>query len=123
LSVSILTSSGRSVHCFTYVASYNVSRRITCDSPSASAGVVPGRTTITSSPLDAVAEYSQAMTTTLTPLRRASVSQCASGILVQIQFMPQTTAVLQCSTADRSNSTVCWPVTIGCPGGRSVCQE
>jgi hypothetical protein len=23
----------------------------------------------------------------------------------------------------RSKSTVCWPVTMGCPGGRSVCQE
>ena len=91
--------------------------------PRASAGVVPGRTTITSSPLLAVAEYSQAITTTRVPFSRASVSQCASGILVVIQFMPQTTSVLQCSTADRSNSTVCWPVTIGWPGGRSVCQE
>ncbi len=78
---------------------------------------------MTSSPLLAVAEYSQAITTTRTPFKRASVSQWASGIFVVIQFMPQTTTVLACSTADRSNSTVCCPVTIGCPGGRSVCQE
>ncbi len=91
--------------------------------PSASAEVVPGRTTITSSPLLEVAEYSQAMTTTRVPFSRASVSQCESGILVVIQFMPQTTRVLQYSTAERSNSTVCWPVTMGWPGGRSVCQE
>ena len=96
---------------------------MTFDRPSASAGVVPGRTTSTSSALLDVAEYSQAMTTMRVPLRRASVSQCASGILVQIQFIPQTTTVFACSTADRSNSTVCWPVTIGCPGGRSVCHE
>ena len=70
-----------------------------------------------------VAEYSHAMTTTFVPFSRASVSQCASGILVVIQFIPQTTSVLQCSTACRSNSTVCCPVAIGCPGGRSVCQE
>ncbi len=84
---------------------------------------MPGRTTIASSALDEVDEYSQAMTTILVPLSRASVSQCASGILVEIQFMPQTTASLQCSTELRSKSTVCWPVTIGWPGGRSVCQE
>ena len=42
----------------------------------------------------AVAEYSQAITTTRVPFSRASVSQCASGILVVIQFMPQTTTRL-----------------------------
>ena len=35
--------------------------------PNASAGVVPGRTIKTSSPLQAVDEYSQAMTTTRVP--------------------------------------------------------
>lgn len=96
---------------------------MTWEKPRASADVVPGRTTRAWSALLAVDEYSQAMTTTFVPLRRASVSQWASGIFVEIQFMPQTTTVLACSTALRSNSTVCCPVTIGCPGGRSVCQE
>ena len=45
---------------------------------------------MTSSPLFAVALYSTVMTTTLVPLSRASVSQWLSGILVVIQFMPQT---------------------------------
>ena len=53
----------------------------------------------------------------------ATATQWLSGILVVIQFMPQTTSVLQCSAALRSNSTVCWPVTMGWPGGRSVCHE
>jgi transaldolase len=52
----------------------------------------------------------------LVPLRRASVSQCESGILVVIQFMPHTRASFECSTANRSKSLVCAPVTIGCPG-------
>jgi hypothetical protein len=56
-------------------------------------------------------------------LRRASVSQWESGILVVIQFMPHTTTVRACYTAWRSISTVCCPVTMGWPGGRSVCQE
>jgi len=76
-----------------------------------------------SSPLVEVAEYSQAITTTRVPLRRASVSQWESGILVVIQFMPHTTTVRACYTAWRSISTVCCPVTMGWPGGRSVCQE
>ena len=67
--------------------------------------------------------YSTLITTTLVPLSRASVSQCASGILVVIQFMPHTSASLAFSTSYRSNSTVCDPVTMVCPGGRSVCQE
>ena len=49
-------------------------------SPNARAGVVPGRTTIASSALVHVAEYSQAITTTRVPLSLASVSQWASGI-------------------------------------------
>ena len=55
---------------------------MTLHSPSDSAGVVPGRTTMASSALMLVEEYSQAMTTTLVPLRRASVSQWVSGIFV-----------------------------------------
>ena len=85
--------------------------------------MVPGRTTIASSAFVDVAEYSAAITTTRVPLSRASVSQCESGIFVAIQFIPQTTTVFACSTALRSNSTVCCPVTIGWPGGRSVCHE
>jgi hypothetical protein len=37
-----------------------------------------------------VAEYSTVIATVRAPLRRASVSQWLSGILVVIQFMPQT---------------------------------
>jgi hypothetical protein len=78
---------------------------------------------MTSSPLLAVALYSAATTTIFVPRCRASVSQWASGILVVIQFIPQTTRSFERSAAKRSNSTVCSPVTIGWPGGRSVCQE
>ena len=123
LRVSILTSIGRSVHCSTYSLSHSFSFMTTCARPNESAGVVPGLTTIASSAFVAVAEYSQSMTTILVPLSLASVSQCASGIFVVIQFIPHTTTVRACSTALRSNSTVCCPVTIGCPGGRSVCHE
>ena len=117
------TNSGRSVNRFTNFSSYNLSRKSTWHMPSASAGVVPGRTTMTSSPLFAVALYSHAITTMRVPLRRASVSQCASGIFVVIQFIPHTSTSFACSTEWRSNSTVCTPVTIVCPGGRSVCHE
>ena len=88
------------------------SRMTTPAMPSAKAGVVPGRTTTASSALLVVAEYSQAMTTTRVPFRRASVSQCASGIFVVIQFMPQTSTRSESSTELRSNSTVWQPVTI-----------
>ncbi len=72
--------------------------------------------------LFAVAWYSHAITTTRVPLRRASVSQCPSGIFVVIQFMPQSVRRSACSAFTRSQSSVCWPVTRGCPGGRSVCH-
>ena len=78
---------------------------------------------MTSSALLAVALYSTVIATTFVPLSRASVSQWLSGILVVIQFMPHTRHSFECSTANRSKSLVCAPVTIGCPGGRSVCQE
>ena len=68
---------------------------------------MPGRTTTTSSALFAVALYSALMTTTLVPFIRASVIQCESGIFVVIQFIPHTKSRLQCSTLQRSKSTVC----------------
>jgi hypothetical protein len=59
----------------------------------------------------------------LVPFWRASASQWPSGILVEIQFIPKVTTRSECSGAKSSNSTVWWPVTIGWPGGRSVCHE
>ena len=84
---------------------------------------MPGRITMTSSPLLAVALYSTVSTTTLVPFRRASVSQWLSGILVVIQFIPQTSRRLAFSASNSSKSEVWSPCTIGWPGGRSVCQE
>ncbi len=78
----------------------------TWQKPSANAGVVPGRTIRTSSALEEVALYSAAITTTRVPLSRASVSQCESGILVQIQFIPHATIVLAFSTVTRYQSSV-----------------
>ena len=48
---------------------------MTCASPSANAGSVPGRMITASSALVAVALYSTVMATIFVPLRRASVSQ------------------------------------------------
>jgi hypothetical protein len=67
--------------------------------------------------------YSGAIVTTFAPCRRASVSQWPSGILVAIQFIPHRVMRLAFSAVQRSKSRVCWPVTIGWPGGRSVCHE
>ncbi len=54
-----------------------------------------------------MALYSAEITTTRVPFIRASVSQWLSGILVVIQFIPQTMASPACSTLHRSKSTVC----------------
>src|SRR3989304_5547866 len=62
---------------------------MTWASPRAKAGSVPGRITMTSSPLLAVEEYSTVTTTTWAPFMRASVSQWLSGIFVEIQLLPQ----------------------------------
>ena len=78
---------------------------------------------MTSSPLFAVALYSTVTTTTFVPRRRASVIQWLSGILVVIQFIPQTSRRLEFSASNRSQSEVWSPWTIGWPGGRSVCHE
>src|SRR3989304_5818881 len=55
---------------------------------------------------------------TRVPLSRASPSQWASGIFVQIQFMPRRTTSFACSAAKRSKSTVWLPLTTGGPGAR-----
>jgi hypothetical protein len=96
---------------------------MTWASPRANAESVPGRITITSSPLFAVALYSTVITTTLVPLSRASVIQWLSGILVVIQFIPQTRRRFAFSASNSSQSEVWSPWTMGWPGGRSVCQE
>jgi hypothetical protein len=75
-----------------------------------------------SSDFEAVELYSVVIEMTRVPFIRASVKKCASGILVEIQFIPQRIATFEYSTLARSKSMVCWPHTIGCPGGRSVCQ-
>jgi hypothetical protein len=79
--------------------------------------------TRTSSAILAVALYSTVMATTLVPLSRASDIQWLSGILVVIQFMPQASSSPAFSASNSSKSDVWSPCTIGCPGGRSVCQE
>ena len=61
----------------------------------------------TSSAFEQVELYSVLITTTLVPLIRASVSQWASGILVEIQFIPQQMAIFAYSMLQRSKSTVC----------------
>jgi len=90
----------------TKVASYRFSAMITWARPRAKAGSVPGRITITSSPLFAVALYSTVTTTTLVPRSRASVIQWLSGIFVVIQFMPHTSSRLAFSASNSSKSEV-----------------
>ena len=96
---------------------------MTLAKPRAKAGSLPGRIITTSSDLEATEEYSTVTDTILAPLTLASVSQWPSGILVEIQFIPQGIINLEFSASTRSKSIVCCPVTIGWPGGRSVCQE
>lgn len=121
--MSVRTSSGRSVWRVTKSVSYRRSRTITCANPNARALSAPALMVIARSALHDDDWYSGAIVTTLAPCSRASVSQCPSGILVAIQFMPHSVMRPAFSAVLRSKSMACWPVTIGWPGGRSVCQE
>jgi hypothetical protein len=116
------TKRGRSVNCLTKASSYKRSRTSTWARPRAKAGSVPGRIRITSSALELLDWYSGAMVTTLAPCSLASVSQWPSGILVAIQFLPHRVMRRAFSAVYKSKSRVCWPVTMGWPGGRSVCH-
>jgi hypothetical protein len=77
---------------------------------------------MTSSALFEVLWYSVVIVITFAPRIRASVSQCPSGIFVAIQFMPHVVMSSACSAMKRSKSLVLLPVTMGWPGGRSVCH-
>ena len=74
---------------------------------------------ITSSPLLAVALYSTVMMTTLVPLSRASSEPVAVGHLGGDPVHPQTRHSFEFSTANRSKSLVCAPVTMG--GRGQIC--
>ena len=97
---------------------------ITLTMPSAKAGSVPGRTMITSSALlDVDLVLGRDRDDLTSPCRRASVSQWASGILVEIQFMPHADDQLRVLGGGQVEVDGLLAAGHGVAGGRSVCQE